>query len=799
MIKFNKHLLFILLTLTLTACDSSNDSGPDLDGDGIEDSVDTDIDGDGVANELDAFPLDASESVDTDGDGIGDNADSDIDGDGVTNELDAFPLDASESVDTDADGIGDNADETLNLVSNINNGPLNSVHSWVYSLDGKFAYLGTYQGLLINTLDDNGSFTSNSKLITAADLGINFNIAYTRHLEFSSKGFLYWAGSVLSEDNIDDTQNDGFIAKLTLEQNSGEISASQFIRLTSVTETLSPGRPEMFVLSPDEDKLYTSVHYGDLDNTILTFDLDSATGDLTSLNQFSLGTSDYPSYDHYMAISSNGSFLYYGLNTFLSDTAPLLIIKLNEENKTPDSFTTQEIEVTYNYDLDNTGLVIKSLLSGKLVIATVSNLGIYSYSPIDGTLSAESVSYFDKPTSVPYSISISEDLAYIALVRSEYRDNRNSNQLNVFTMDSRNNLELVDTEEGLGYSIDLRFNKDLISAIGLYNDDIFEYSLLNKTLSVITPFNSFNTDNASVVSIEDDTLSLVNSADEFVRISTADTPTVTFKEKLDTLEIVRPDALITFPNKILQFSYQYDSEVNKYRAEYLIAHILDSGELIQVPNSLYTNGAILYSAYSIGEYIVTLERTADYDYFIGLHELNNNQLEFIETSMSLDRDTFLTYFYGGMTPTNDGILLGDDEYIVVDEQLVLNTDYTGLSYNDIELIGGSINVGFSEQMLIVANAAGDELSNTVLDTFDYAHKLDDERILLVSNVTSDNFDFAIYHFNADGSFEMQSQGDYQVTAPDDSTVSVELSDTGNTAWLLVNGGYYDIGYLNIEL
>lgn len=765
MIKFNKHLLFILLTLTLTACDSSDDSGPDLDGDGIEDSVDTDIDGDGVANELDAFPLDATESVDTDG-----------------------------------DGIGDNADETLNLVSNINNGPLNSVHSWVYSLDGKFAYLGTYQGLLINTLDDNGSFTSNSKLITAADLGINFNIAYTRHLELSSKGFLYWAGSVLSEDNIDDTQNDGFIAKLTLEQNSGEISASQFIRLTSVTETLSPGIPEMFVLSPDEDKLYTSVHYGDLDNTILTFDLDSATGDLTSLNQFSLGSSNYPSYDHYMAISSNGSFLYYGLHVFSGDTAPLLIIKLNEENKTPDSFTTQEIEVDYSYTLDNSGLVIKSLLSGKLVIATVSNLGIYSYSPIDGTLSAESVSYFDKPTSVPHSISISEDLAYIALVRSEYRDNRNSNQLNIFTMDSRNNLELVDTEEGLGYSIDLRFNKDLISAIGLYNDDIFEYSLLNKTLSVITPFNSFNTDNASVVSIEDDTLSLVNSADEFVRISTADTPTVTFKEKLDTLEIVRPDALITFPNKILQFSYQYDSEVNKYRVEYLIAHILDSGELIQVPNSLYNDGgAILYSAYSIGEYIVTLERTADYDYFIGLHELKNNQLEFIETSISLDRDTYLTYIYGGMTPTNDGILLGDDEYIVIDEQLVLNTNYTGSSDNDIELIGGSINVGFSEQMLIVANADGDELSNTVLDTFNYAHKLDDERILLVSNVTSNEFNFAIYSFSSDGTFAMQSQGDYQVTASDNSTVSVELSDSGNTAWLLVNGGYYDIGYLNLDL
>ena len=38
----------------------------------------------------DAFPLDASETLDTDSDGIGNNADKDDDGDGVLDELDAF-------------------------------------------------------------------------------------------------------------------------------------------------------------------------------------------------------------------------------------------------------------------------------------------------------------------------------------------------------------------------------------------------------------------------------------------------------------------------------------------------------------------------------------------------------------------------------------------------------------------------------------------------------------------------------------------------------------------------------------
>ena len=93
-------LSFVLLLTLLQACGGSSSS------------TDPDRDGDGVPNAQDAFPDDASESVDSDGDGIGDNADpdADADGDGVRNDQDAFPADASETVDTDSDGIGDNAD-----------------------------------------------------------------------------------------------------------------------------------------------------------------------------------------------------------------------------------------------------------------------------------------------------------------------------------------------------------------------------------------------------------------------------------------------------------------------------------------------------------------------------------------------------------------------------------------------------------------------------------------------------------------------------------------------------------------
>ena len=94
----------------------------DTDRDGIGNNVDNDDDNDGVVDLEDAYPLIALGGLtDTDGDGqpddcnsdcvaLGMDADADDDNDGVTDANDVFPLDALETIDTDGDLVGNNAD-----------------------------------------------------------------------------------------------------------------------------------------------------------------------------------------------------------------------------------------------------------------------------------------------------------------------------------------------------------------------------------------------------------------------------------------------------------------------------------------------------------------------------------------------------------------------------------------------------------------------------------------------------------------------------------------------------------------
>ena len=134
--------------------ESSVDSFPDFDGDGIKDHIDAyptdpllssdDRDNDGVKDNIDAFPDDPAESLDTDNDGTGNNADLDDDNDDIPDTWELAygldPLDASDAtLDSDDDG-------TSNLAEFL--AGTNPQGSYSFDIDGDGTVLPLTDGLL---------------------------------------------------------------------------------------------------------------------------------------------------------------------------------------------------------------------------------------------------------------------------------------------------------------------------------------------------------------------------------------------------------------------------------------------------------------------------------------------------------------------------------------------------------------------------------------------------------------------------------------------------------------------------
>ncbi|MBK8676069.1 MAG: FG-GAP repeat protein [Cellvibrionales bacterium] len=147
------------------------------DGDSEGNACDTDDDNDGVADASDAFPLDASESLDTDGDGVGNNSDStpngDTDNDGIDNLADNCAAVAnSDQLNTDGDSEGnacDNDDDNDGVDDASDAFPINPEATTDTDGDGKPDSIDTTKLPVFNDFEsgDGGGWVFNSWYETA--------------------------------------------------------------------------------------------------------------------------------------------------------------------------------------------------------------------------------------------------------------------------------------------------------------------------------------------------------------------------------------------------------------------------------------------------------------------------------------------------------------------------------------------------------------------------------------------------------------------------------------------------------
>ena len=227
--------------------------------------VDDDFDDDGTLNDEDAFPYDASETLDTDNDGIGNNTDSDDDGDGHSDSheitCESNPLDSnSVPLDNDGDEIcngSDDDDDGDGFIDSNDDFPLDNSAATDTDSDG---YPDTFfdgfttlaDGLTTVDLDDDNDGFSDTIEIAAGtspidasdspkvDLSdsIDAQIGTESGLDSIESNLKLW----LNASNIDATNNatltDGDAISTWIDLSGNNHSAIQKIPITSLHLTM---------------------------------------------------------------------------------------------------------------------------------------------------------------------------------------------------------------------------------------------------------------------------------------------------------------------------------------------------------------------------------------------------------------------------------------------------------------------------------------------------------------------------------------------------------------------------------
>ncbi|MDU0113606.1 tandem-95 repeat protein [Psychrosphaera aquimarina] len=367
---------------------------------------------------------------DTDNDGQPNEVDTDDDNDGILDNIDSHPL-VAEFTDGDTH-LG------FSNKGMISNGMLDNVQSLAIHPNGRYAYIGSNNGLMIADLNDDGSVTGTYNQLTTTQLG-NRNSTQGNYIKFADDGNLYWASII--ELNGEATFG---IRVFNVDPITGEAKLSQTMPLMLKADAAAESnQPEIFEFSPNGQFLYTTVHYSSAGNYLLIYKIDQTNGHLSYAGEFDLNPFGYPDYEHNFAISSDSKFIYYA-----HDDSKIAILKTDTDTGLVVSTTVQSLADSIPYSI-----AIKASSSNQMYVAHLGVLKVMSINGSDGRLSEDhSINYGTDITNA-YVMSINDDESKLIVIDE---DESRKYQLSQFSLG--NNIELIGQTTIDSITLDVRFN-----------------------------------------------------------------------------------------------------------------------------------------------------------------------------------------------------------------------------------------------------------------------------------------------------------------------------------------------------
>ncbi|TWX51054.1 beta-propeller fold lactonase family protein [Colwellia hornerae] len=795
---------------TATNLEEAAESGivlDDFDGDGIANENDTDIDGDGVLNENDAFDYDATESVDTDLDGVGNNADPDIDGDGYLNDNDTFALDVTEWVDSDNDNLGNNADTDDNgdgfndtaykVTAQEKDGLIEGAQDFVVSADGKFMYIGSENGLLIVTLDENGKPTDNTELVSSTELGSRWNSS-SFYIDFSPNGKLYWG--MQSEINYVRTN---VMRVFDVDTQTGSVTSTQTVSFEQ-SSGIAANQPEIFKFSSNGQFLYVTMHYGDADNELLIYKVDTESGHLSYVSNYDLDTFGYPDYEHNFDISFDNKYLYYGYTNYdLFPAAPALaVMKLNTEQGFVIDSWVQE------FDMESSGLsFVTSKVSDKAYMTAGGDFMVLDAEANGGFSIASSMTYdSSKPASFALSLNEAENSAIVFSSNSTTRLNR----LDHITLDENAVPEVTFSKvalKELSLSLHYSGNDNQINWLGYYNDILYSLDLSEETTDM-TPFGSQYLDGLKGTLLNENSTLSVNNQGLAVTITDSDSDqglVVNHYQQPELIGLVRSS--IALDQSTLLF-ITTDYEMDKPRTIYVTASIPDEGSALLNPVTRFLGdsdaGYRIYTVVKVPgkNQILAYERSVNTEQTLGysLYTVESDaSLTFVSALIGVNGNlpnlNNLTFDGGDFYNGGKAFSLINDVIVQLDElpsdthQFIYAKD-KAFFYNlvDEQLISYENNsqTGELTQISVV------EMPGTWRMT-----KVSEQHFLITSLNKNQNITVKSVQVNEDGSLAFVSTSSVTTESDTEYFVNTYPVENSDVVWLFVQGGFYDV--IKVEL